>query len=109
MATTLKVLGQSYPSPTTLTTLYTVPSTTSTVVSTIIICNQTAFETSFRIAIRPAGTSAANQHYIYYNTPILSNDTITLTAGITLDTTDVVSVYTDIAGLSFNLFGQENS
>ena len=109
MATILKVLGQSYPSPTTLTTLYTVPSATSTVISTIIICNQTATDSSFRIAIRPAGASIVNQHYIYYDTPILSNDSITLTAGISLATTDVVSVYTTIAGLSFNLYGQENS
>lgn len=109
MATTLKVLGQSYPSATTLTTLYTVPSATSTVVSTIIICNQTATDTSFRIAIRPSGVGVANQHYIYYDTPILGNDTIALTAGITLATTDVISVYSAISGLSFNLYGQENS
>jgi hypothetical protein len=40
MATTYKVLGQLNPAATTPTTLYTVPASTSTVVSTITICNQ---------------------------------------------------------------------
>jgi len=39
MANTYKVLGQSNPSETTATTLYTVPSATSAVCSTIAICN----------------------------------------------------------------------
>ena len=40
--TTYKVLGQSNPSATTATTLYTVPAATQTIVSTITVCNQAA-------------------------------------------------------------------
>jgi hypothetical protein len=37
------------------------------------------------------------------------NDSFAATLGITLATTDVVSVYATLATLSFNLFGQEIS
>lgn len=109
MATTLKVLGQSYPAATTLTTVYTVPSATSTVISSIFVCNQTANILTFRIAISPAGVAVTNSHYIYYDTPILANDTLNLVSGITLATTDIIRVYASAQGLSFNIYGQENS
>jgi hypothetical protein len=109
MATTLKVLGQSYPTAATLTTLYTVPAATSTVISSIIICNQSATATLFRVAIRPAGASINNQHYIYYDVAIGGNSTFIFTGGITLAATDIVSVYATLGTLSFNLYGQENS
>ena len=109
MAVVYKVLGQSNPAATTATTLYTVPSSTSTVVSTITICNQAASSDSYRIAIRPAGATLAAQHYIAYNGAIPAYDTISLTLGITLATTDVVTVYAGTANLSFGLFGSEIS
>ena len=109
MATTYKVLGQVNPSATTATTLYTVPSATSTVVSTINICNQANSSDTFRIAIRPAGATLTSAQYIAYNTVIPAYDSISLTIGITLATTDVVTVYAGTANLSFNLFGSEIS
>jgi glucose-6-phosphate dehydrogenase assembly protein OpcA len=107
MATTYKVLGQSNPAATTATTLYTVPSTTNTVVSTISICNQAATSASYRIAVRPAGATLAAQHYLAYDIAIAANDTTALTLGITLATTDVVTVYASSATLSFSAFGSE--
>jgi len=107
MATTYKVLGQSNPSATTATTLYTVPSATSTVVSTITICNQASSAATFRIAVRPAGATLAAQHYIVYGATVPASDTTTLTLGLTLATTDVVTVYASSANLSFNAFGSE--
>jgi glucose-6-phosphate dehydrogenase assembly protein OpcA len=109
MATAYKVLGQSNPSATTATTLYTVPSATSTVVSTITICNQASTAGTFRIAIRPAGASLAAQHYVAYDTPIAANDTIALTLGVTLATTDVITIYASSATMSFNAYGSEIS
>lgn len=109
MATALKVLGQSNPLATTLTDLYTVPASTSTVVSSIVVCNRSATQTTFRIAVRPAGASIANQHYLYYDVTLAGNDTFVATIGITLATTDVISVYATLATLSFSAYGQENS
>lgn len=109
MATIRKVLGQQNPTAATLTTLYTVPSSTSTVCSTISICNRSATATSFRVAVRPAGAAIANEHYIYYDVTIAGNDTFMATFGMTLATTDIVTVYATLATLSFNLFGQETT
>jgi hypothetical protein len=107
MPTTYKVLGQSNPSATTATTLYTVPSATQTVVSTITVCNQAASAATFRIAVRPAGATLSAQHYIVYGATVAASDTTTLTLGLTLATTDVVTVYASSANLSFNAFGSE--
>jgi len=109
MPTTYKVLGQSNPAATTLTTLYTVPSATSAVVSTITICNQTATAATYRIAVRPAGASVAASHYIVYGATVAASDTTALTLGITLAATDVISVYASTANLSFSAFGSEIS
>lgn len=105
----LKVLGQSNPSAATNVDLYTVPSSKSTACSTLVVCNRSATTTTFRVAVRPAGASIANQHYLYYDVPIFGNDTFMATIGISLATTDVVSVYATLATLSFSLFGDESA
>jgi len=104
-----KVLGQSAPAATTATNVYTVPSATEAVVSTIVIANRAATAGSFRLSVRPAGASQANQHYLAYDVPIAANDSTTLTLGITLAATDVVTVYASSADMSFNVFGTEIS
>lgn len=107
MAITYKVLGQVNPAATTASTLYTVPASTSTVISTIAICNQAATSTSFRVAVRPAGATLAALHYINYDTALPANDTITATLGITLAATDVITVYAGSSTVSFSAFGSE--
>lgn len=109
MPTAYKVLGQSNPSATTLTTLYTVPAATSAVVSTISICNQAGTSATYRIAIRPAGASVAAQHYLVYGATVAASDSVLLTLGVTLATTDVISVYASSANMSFTAFGSEIS
>ena len=106
MATTYKVLGQSNPAAATLTTLYTTPGATSAVCSTLAICNQ-GVSTTYRVAVRPAAASIAAQHYIVYEATINSLDTVFLTLGVTLATTDVVSVQAGTSTCSFNLYGSE--
>lgn len=108
MATTYKVLGQSAPSATTNTDLYTVPSATSAVCSTLAICNR-GTSTLFRVAVRPAGATLANEHYVVYDSAISDGDAVFLTLGISLATTDVVTVYANTANVSFSLFGSEVS
>jgi hypothetical protein len=106
MANIYKVLGQSNPAATTLTSLYTVPATTSAVASTLTVCN-IGVSTTVRVAVRPAGAGIANQHYIIYDVAVNSNDTLFFTLGLSLATTDVVSVYAGSANVSFNLYGTE--
>lgn len=107
MPTTYKVLGQSAPSATTATTLYTVPSATDTIISTITVCNRDTVAGTYRIAVRPAAATLANQHYVAYDISLPANTTDTLTLGLTLDATDVVTVYASTANFSFNAYGSE--
>ncbi len=109
MATSYKVLGQSNPSATTATTLYTVPSATEAVVSTITICNQASTAATYRIAVRPDGASLAAQHYVAYDVSLPGNATDTLTLGITVNAADVITVYASTATMSFNAYGSEIS
>ena len=107
MATTYKVLGQVAPSATTATTAYTCPSATQTIISSIVIANRNSSSATFRIAIRPNGATLANEHYIAYDVTVGASDSTVLTLGITIDASDVVTVYASTANLSFNLFGSE--
>ncbi len=107
MAATYKVLGQVNPAATTATTAYTVPSATETVVSTITVANLAGSSGTFRIAVRPNGATLENKHYIVYDATVAALDTITLTVGLTLDATDVITVYASTANFAFNIYGSE--
>lgn len=109
MPTTYKVLGQSNPSATTATTLYTVPASTSTVVSTITVANLAGTSATYRISVRPAGASQTNAMYLAYDVTVGALDTTTITLGITLATTDVITIYASTANLAFQAFGSEIS
>lgn len=109
MPTIYKVLGQSAPSATTDTTLYTVPAATDAVVSSIVIANRDSSAATFRIAVRPGGASLANQHYIAYDVTVGASDSTVLTLGLTLDATDVITVRASTANLSFSAYGSEIS
>ena len=108
MPTVYKVLGQSNPAAITNTTLYTVPAATSAVCSTLSVANL-GVSTTFRIAVRPTGATLANQHYIVYDSAINAGSAVYLTLGVSLATTDVVTVYAGTANLAFSLFGSEVS
>ena len=108
MATVYKVLGQSAPTAATATSLYTVPVATSTIISTINVVNTAASAAdTIRIAVRPAGATLATQHYIVYGVSLSAGSTFTYTGGITLATTDVVTIYSANGTSSFNAFGSE--
>lgn len=107
MPAAYRVLGQSNPAATTNATLYTVPSATSAVCSTLSVCNLGTTSATFRVAVRPAGATLANQHYVAFDAAVAAGDAILLTLGISLAATDVVTVYASNANLSFSLFGSE--
>lgn len=102
-----KVLGQSAPSATTATDVYTVGSGLQAVISTVTIANRGTGAATYRVSVRPDGAAQANQHYIAYDATVPANDTIALTLGLTMDAADVVTVYGSSANLSFGVFGQE--
>lgn len=109
MAIATKVLAQSTPAVTTLTDIYTVPSSTKTTVTTFTVANRGATATTFRLSVAVAGAADHVKQYIYYDIQIAAYDSFASTIGMTLATTDVVRVYTPSSDLSFNLFGIEES
>lgn len=108
MPSTYKVLGQLNAAAVTLSTLYTVPAATQAVASTLSICNM-GVSTTVRVAVRPAGAAIGKQHYIVYDVTVAQYESAFLTLGLSLATTDVVSVYAGTADVSFSLFGSEVS
>jgi hypothetical protein len=107
MATSYKVLGQVNPAATTATTAYTVPAATEAIVSSIVVANQAATAGSYRVAVRPDGDTLAAEHYLAYDISLPANTSDTLTLGVTMDATDVITVYASSTDFSFNIFGSE--
>lgn len=107
MAEVLKVLAQSAPSATTLTDAYTVPGATSATVSSIMVCNRSASEATFRVSVAVAGAADGPGQYVVYDLPIAGTDVFAATVGLTLGAADVVRVWASSGDLSFSLFGVE--
>ena len=108
MTETLKVLGQSYPSASTLTPLYTC-SAIGAAISSITVCNQGVASATFNVSIAIGGAIDAPQQYLYYGLQITPNDTFTATLGLTVAGGDVVRVFSTTGNVSFQLFGSEIS
>ena len=108
MAQSFKILGQIDLTTTALENVYTVPLDRETVISTVVIANRDSDATTFTIALRDAGATVANKHYLAFDVPIKGNDSTTITLGITAEATDVLSVLAGTANaLSVNVFGTE--
>jgi len=104
---TYKVLGQSAPSATTATTLLTASS--ATIISTLNVANLGGTQDTIRIAVRPAGATLANQHYIAYGVPLAAGAVFSMQGGLTLANTDVVTVYTTTGNSVFSAFGSDGN
>jgi hypothetical protein len=107
MPTSYKVLGQIAPSSATDTTLYTVPAGAQAVVSTLVIANRSGSNVAYRVAIRPAGATLAIQHYVAFEIVVAGSDSTTLTLGLTLNASDVITVRAATGDLTFSAFGTE--
>jgi hypothetical protein len=103
-----KVLGQ-LAATTTATAVYTCPSSTETVISTITVCNRAATSKTYRIILRPNDEALDNKHYLAYDVNVAANDTTALTLGITMDATDKLYVSGSTNDLTFNVFGSEKA
>ena len=109
MAESYKVLGQEAPAAASAVALYTVPSATEAVISTISVCNYGSSAGSFRMNIQPDGEALTNKNYLVYDASVAANDTLFLTVGATMDANDVLGVYASTASFSFSAFGSEIS
>jgi hypothetical protein len=104
---TYKVLAQSAPSAASASTLYT--ASNATIVSTINVANTGGAADAIRIAVRPAGATLDNLHYIAYGVQVPSGSLLAITIGITLANTDVITIYSTTGTSSFSAFGSEGN
>lgn len=109
MATNYKVLGQADPSAGIMTSVYTCPTATNTVIANICVTNITSSVDHYRIAVRPNGATLENKHYIVFDASIDFYSYEFLTMPVTLSAGDVVDVYCLNGNLIFNIFGSEIS
>ena len=113
MADSLKLLVTTStdrtPAAATNTLLYTVPASTSAMLTRILICNTSTVPTAFRIAIAQSaevGTPLID-NWIAYDVPIGGNETINFALGVGLATGDEIWVYNILATLTFTPCGIE--
>lgn len=108
MAFGYKILGQVAPADTNAADLYTVPASTEVIISTIAVANVSSSDVTYTIYVREAGAAAADSNKLVGGATASANSTVTVSVGITLSATDVVSVQTGTAdAITFHAFGTE--
>lgn len=106
MATTYKILGQLAPASTSG-DLYTVPSVTEAIVSTINVVNTGTTDSTISIAVRENGASIETKQYIINGLILNPKVTFTYTSGLTINATDVITVSSTNNNCAFSAFGSE--
>ena len=112
MAQTYKRLGAINPSANTQSNVYVVPAATEAVVSTITICNQSASNASFSLALlnrTEFNASAPAATFLIRGAVVPAADTLVLTMGLTANTGAVIAANTNSGSISFAAFGSEIS
>lgn len=109
MPDTYKNLGQIAPTTTAETTAYTVPASTTAIISSFVIANRVSTATSFSLLNAIAGAASTNAQYLAKDTPIAGNDVIGLVLGVTMAPTDVIRFAPGTTTLSLNIYGVEKT
>lgn len=107
MPTLYKVLGQEQANTNATVTLYTVPSATQAIISTVNVCNLASANSTFRLAVRPAGAVLQLKHHLNFDTIVPGRDSINISLGLTMGNTDVLTGYANTGNIVFNVFGTE--
>jgi hypothetical protein len=112
MAQTYKRLGAINPSANTQTNVYVVPAATEAVVSTITICNQSASNASYSLAMMLASefnSAAPAATFLVRGATVPAADSIILTIGLTSNAGTILAANTNSGNVSFSAFGSEIS
>jgi len=110
-ATPYKILGQIQTVANTMTNIYVVPASTESVLSSVMICNQTANTVSIDLAARYGADALADKHYIVKDYPLAAADTLVLEPRLSMNATSVLSANVTganaVSNVSVNAFGIE--
>lgn len=109
MADVYKCLAQVNPSASTDTNIYTVPASTGTIISSLVICNRDAVERYAYVNVSHGAPTFAAKEYILMKERIPPNGFKIITAGICLTAADRIGCSTDSANMNFSLFGVEQN
>lgn len=101
------ILGQSSPAATTLTSVYTVPANTLSILNITVVNRSTTTAGNIRIALSATGTPTDSE-YIEYDANILPTGVLERT-GIALDEGKRVVVYASSTDFSVSVYGLEQS
>jgi hypothetical protein len=103
MAVTTKNLARAAASLTTTTVLYTVPASTTTVVSGIAVTNTAGSAGTFTLAMGPSGSQVA----LHTTTAIAANTTVYIDCKLVLSATNTVTGGASATTINFNINGVE--
>jgi hypothetical protein len=112
MPQTYKRLGAINPSANTQTNVYVVPAATEAVISTITVCNQTASNASYSLALMSSSefnSSAPAATFIIRGGVVPAADTVALTLGLTANAGSILAVNASSSSISVGIFGSEIS
>jgi 6-phosphofructokinase len=105
MATATKVLARTAASLTTTTVLYTVPASTTTVVSNIAVTNTASSAGTFTMAMGPS----AGQIALHTTTAIAANSTVYIDLKQVLEATNTITGGASATTINFHISGVEVS
>ena len=108
MAQTYKRLGAINPSANTQTNVYVVPAATEAVISTITVCNQSAANASYSLAMMDASefnAAAPTATFLVRGATVPAADSIILTIGLTANAGSILAANTNDGSISFSAFG----
>lgn len=98
------ILGQSAPAATTYTTVYTVPSATTSTFNVNIV-NTGSSPVNVRLALA-AGATPTTSEFVEYDVNLLANEVLER-SGFVAQATKRVVVYSDVATVSVSVYGYE--
>lgn len=106
-----KILGQIQTTANALTTIYTVPASTNTMISTITICNQSQNTVSINVAANVSGSAVTTRNFIVSGYSLGAAETLVLEPRVSLNVGSILSANVTGANassnISINAFGVE--
>jgi len=93
----------------TYSTLYTTPSATEAVISSLVITNQASSDVTVRIGLDATEGTPGDSEWLVYDAVIAGNDTVALTLGVTMAAEKYLRISSSADTCNFSAFLSEIS
>lgn len=91
----------------TYSTLYNTPAATQAVVSSLVVCNASSSDVTYRIGMDTTAGTPGSGEFLVYDATITGNDTIALTLGICMDADKYIRISSSSSACVFTAFVSE--